>query len=322
MFNCTAFWGPSNSIGLFVYNNIQEPPSNTPLSPNGTHIIANHTILPPSVEMCFPSRLVNVSGIWQYSICSQRDSVTPDSSIFSITPEPSIIHLFLSFYHYNPYDRSPHDAYDIFVSKSRLLEYITDRAPSTGGLKRIDWLDWMEHCTRWFRSEVIAGCLLSRWAVEGTRAIGTRYLERDGIGHNEFEYVTLLDFHPPTVRRPSNACDKHRSMSLWEGAEVRHIDRDSINETDLAALFEILGDREHGHDVFVDVVDENTPTFTKGFEDDTIVSRLPYRMVTRRIPRGQMLRWALGGDRIVGIQVSACPFSAQLITQFNTGMED
>ncbi|KAF8601739.1 hypothetical protein BDV93DRAFT_509793 [Ceratobasidium sp. AG-I] len=301
VFNCTYQLETDHSIGLFVYGNIQGRLSSTSASPTDVYVVADYTPLLPDVEFCFPSRVAPLSAIVQHSTRSQRDPSTSDSMDFRTNQDSPILHLTLSFYRDNEIDdTSPQDTYDIFASKPKLLEYIADSAPSTGNWTRIDWIEWVGDCTRWFRSESALELESSRWVMEGVRAIGTSYLKQENDGRHVFDYITLLDFHSPTVQRFSNSCNKHRSMSPWKGVGVRHVDLDNT-QTDLASLFEILEDREHGYDVFVDIIDEHTPAFTQGFEGGTIVSRLPYRIVTRRMPRDRWSRWTIDQNRIVEV---------------------
>ncbi|KAF8601731.1 hypothetical protein BDV93DRAFT_584780 [Ceratobasidium sp. AG-I] len=300
VFNCTNEQGEDHSIGLFVYN-IHEPLTGAPVNPTNTCIASDYTALSPSVELCFPSRRVPLMYITQHFTHSRRNPSTSSSSIFRISQAASMLHLTLCFRGSNDTrNPPPKDVYEIFISKSKLLKYTAALAPSTDHLRRIGWVEWMEDCTRWFHSEPLIDSQASRWMMEGTRAIGTNYLKRENDGRGEYDYMTLLDFHPPTVRRLSNSRDSHRSMSLWEGVEVRHVDIDSAR-MDLDSVFEILEGRDHGSNVFVDVVDKDAPTFTLGFEEGTVVSRLPYRMVTRRMTGENWFRWALDENRILEV---------------------
>ncbi|KAF8603935.1 hypothetical protein BDV93DRAFT_115685 [Ceratobasidium sp. AG-I] len=165
-----------------------------------------------------------------------------------------------------------------------LLKYTAGLTPFAHHCpKRIDWVGWGEGMTRWFHSETLVGFEPSCWMMEGTRAVGTNYLEQEHDPYRKFNHLTLLDFHPPTVRRIS----------------------DSYTNSDLSVLFMILEDDSHDCNVFVDVIDEDTPAFTEGFEGGTIISRLPYRIVTRRMPNDRWSRWAIDGDRIMDVPLDS-----------------
>lgn len=308
VFNCTNYQDTKHSIGLFIYN-IREQLASPPASLNNTCEVADFTPLSPSVELCFPSRSVRLEYIRQHSTRSQRNPSSSTSSIFRISQDDSILHLTLCFRRgHDLRNPPPEDIYEIFISKSKLLKYTKDLSPSAGGSRRIGWAEWMESCTRWFHSEPLADSQANRWTMEGTRAIGTSYLKQENDYRHAFDYMTLVDFHPPTVQRFSGSCDKYQSTSLWKGNEARHVDLGSPR-ADLVSLYDIIQDYKHGDKPIVDVIGEDAPTFTKGFEEGTIVSRLPYRMVTRRMFCDRWMRWSLDEDRILDIPVSSCSCS-------------
>lgn len=308
VFNCTDPWDLDHSIGLFIYNDIRERPVGAPTIATDAWVATDYTALSPAVELEIPSRSAYMRNIIQHSTGSQRNPSASSSSAFRISQDPSVIHLTMSFC--DDMDGTAwDDFYDIFVSKSKLLEYTEGLAPSTRRLRRIDWGDWGEDSTRWFHSESLVGFDSGRWMMEGTRAIGTNYLEQEDH-YQKSEYVSLLDFHPPTVRRFPNVCGKYRSTSMWAGVEIQHVDLDS-SEEDRLELFKFMEDEDYGSGVFVDVIDEHTPAFTEGFEGGTIVSRLPYRTVTRKVPTDGWSRWALDEDRIIEVPVSPCTSSAK-----------
>ncbi|KAF8603931.1 hypothetical protein BDV93DRAFT_522733 [Ceratobasidium sp. AG-I] len=307
VFNCLNPWEVNNSIGLFIYSDIRRPLVSVPTGATDVCVVANHTALSPSVVLRFPPRMVPLEYIIQHATLSQRSPLAASTSPFKIGLDPSVLHLTMAF---TPEANDQENnggivlilipaVCEIFVSIAKLLKYTVAPAPPTDYVEDIPWGKWGEYSTRWFYSATEPLSEESRWVVEGTRAIATNYLGRDNEV-DAYDYVTLLDFHPPTVRRFPHAHDGH--LSMWKSGADRHVDLASPQK-DLIDIWETLEDHSHEGDVFVNVVDENNPSFTSGFGESGVISRLPYRMVTRRMPKGRRSRWTLDKNRIVQVPV-------------------
>ncbi|KAF8603932.1 hypothetical protein BDV93DRAFT_544276 [Ceratobasidium sp. AG-I] len=299
--NCLSVLRPTStpergrSIGLFIFNNIRERSTSAPTSTNGVYFAARYAALPPSVELCFPSHMTLLSDITQHPTLSQRKRHSSGSLGFRPNLDPSILHLTMIFRVDGGESwNSPSDAiYDIFISKAKLLKYVVPPASPVGHLRRVLWEEWGENTTRWFNSTCFAGAERERWMMEGTRAIATIYPKQ---ANGMFEYVTLLDFHPFTVRRSSNTSNE--CFSMCNDDTNRHDDLESSTK-DLADVLEVLGSSEN--EVFVDVVGEDVPTIMKDFTGGAIVSKLPYRVVARRMQRERWSKWILDEHRIVEV---------------------
>lgn len=309
VFNSWAQGGGITSVTLFVYNNIQQPQASTPTD---VFIAADCAILSPSVELCFPSRRADLLlSIVQHSTWSHRKSCAEGSSDFRPNLNPSVLHFTLAFYMvpFTGERTLPYKLFKIFASREKLLKYAALPALSTRRPMSIPWQEWGEHSTRWFSYVQTPSLevLLNRWAMEGTRAIAVNYLTHAEDEHNyPYDYLTLLDFHPPTTRRVPNTQNAY--SSIWKNDVPRHVDRDSSQEDLARVIVTLEADSEQG-DVFVDVINEDAPSVTMGFEGGAVVSRLPYRMVTRRIERKRHTRWDLDETRILNVPVSCRSFS-------------
>lgn len=317
VFNCSDSWGIEHSIELSLYNNIQQSLASVATGAPGVYISANLTALSPNVVLRFPSRMAPLEYLIQHATSSQRAPLVVNSSTFKIKTDPSVLHLTMAFMQDDYYDDeedvriSIPDVYDIFVSMAMLLKYTVAPLFPTGHFKPIPWEEWGESSTRWFHSAVEQSSDSGRWVVEGSRAIAANYLP-DG-GNSALGYVTLLDFNPSTVRRFSSTYD--RRLSMWANGPSRHVDMDSPRQ-DLLHVWEARASNSHEGDVFVDIIDERTPALTTGFGESTVISRLPYHMVTRRIPKRTHSRWILDEGRIVEVPVSSGPVLAKFNLQY------
>lgn len=94
---------------------------------------------------------------------------------------------------------------------------------------------------------------------------------------------------------------------MWGPAgAVRPIDGDATKE-DLEHVWNSLQDRRNSMEedpVFVDTIGEDAPTFTP-FNGQTLVTRLPYRIVTQTRPEPFRLHWMVDNNYIIGLPVSA-----------------
>ncbi|KAF8603264.1 hypothetical protein BDV93DRAFT_167132 [Ceratobasidium sp. AG-I] len=197
--------------------------------------------------------------------------------------------------------------YQIFISKEKLLQHLIPPEPDPdldhqGSAIKIPWDSWGEYTTRWFATT----SAVSPWIC---RAYGTRFvlsipLDNEDDESEPLEYISVLDFHTPTVRRFSTL-SRDKNLSMWCPPEARrHIDLHSpvidtmhVSHTLQRAQESLspLKDR-----VFVDTISEDIPSITP-FNGDTLVTRLPYRVVTRVRPVPKHSGWMIDNDNIIGM---------------------
>lgn len=89
-FNCTDLGETDYSIGLFIYNDVQEKPVDAPDTTNDVYIAADYAVLSPAVELEISSRTACMRSIIPHSTRSQRNLATSGSSAFRISQDPSI----------------------------------------------------------------------------------------------------------------------------------------------------------------------------------------------------------------------------------------
>ncbi|KAG9090247.1 hypothetical protein FS749_000708 [Ceratobasidium sp. UAMH 11750] len=194
--------------------------------------------------------------------------------------------------------------YQVFISKEKLLKLVPpfgDQPEPPEHPIKIPWADWGEYTTRWFGSR----SAISPWIC---RAYGTRFIQtnplRDDDDELPHQYISILDFHTPTVRRFSSlGRDEH--LSMWKSKNARrHLDLHS-NDEDLEHVLNALRSKQVDSSkdedlVFVDTIDEDVPSVTP-FGGDVVLSRLPYRIVTRVRPLPKHSGWMMDNNLIIGM---------------------
>ncbi|KAG8709193.1 hypothetical protein FRC09_000799 [Ceratobasidium sp. 395] len=180
-------------------------------------------------------------------------------------------------------------------------------------ISELDWDEWGEHATRWF-------CMrrLTHWIcwMFGSRSIF------------QGEHLSVVDFHTPTVRRHANRRRAtYFSSEKSEGLIEKRLN--AIRKGYLPDFFEY--DISYGHldesnratmdenAVIVDCVTSQEPTVISFFEKP-VVSRLPYRMVTRVQPPRNHGSWLISGKQLIEInQGPGYITSARKLTVYTIG---
>lgn len=326
--SCTFGFLTPNSLMLFHSNALRDDSAvrlsiyvdiRTPISPQKDEppicTTSKHKAMTPRFELDFPTP-PSSSTILLLLRAEPAPTVTSSNSA-TFVPDTStrIIQLGMTVIQGRRHGRTLY--YQIFISKEKLLQHLVlpEAHPDLGQEEspiKIPWESWGEYTTRWFAN----ASAVSPWIC---RAYGTRFVRSTPIDSDDeeagpLECISLLDFHPPTVRRFSAlSCDQDSSM--WDSPEARrHIDLDSSLNDKLRvadALQRAQTAPGPSDRVFVDTIDEDVPSTTK-FNGDTIVTRLPYRMVTRVKPVPTHSGWMIDNDRIIGMPVSTIGFRINL----------
>lgn len=223
-----------------------------------------------------------------------------DSAAFVPLPIARVIQLSMNVSQGDMWNHDP-EHYSIFVSKEKLLKCLASlghSSESDESPKEIPWEAWGEYATRWF-----GACAdIPAWI---RRAYGTRFICTSPFGSkdrfNSPEHLSILDFHQPTVRRFSSP-----HLSMWDSREARrHIDL-STSDEDMEHIFRALRNKQSAIEedaVFVDTIDEDVPSLTL-FNGETLVTRLPYRIVTKVQPISKFLGWMIDNNHIIEMPVS------------------
>ncbi|KAG8753178.1 hypothetical protein FRC11_007640 [Ceratobasidium sp. 423] len=294
-----------SGVNMLVYTGIRS--LSLPVQTSQTEFRAsNYPTIMPSFEFAL---LEFPEGTSAYLLLRAEPVPTLGSTgpaMFMPMPTSRVIQLGMSIIQNSGPERGLRQ-YQIFLSKSRLLKSMA----SHGGLNdsspkspvRVPWEEWGEHTTRWFATSVA----MSPWICRtyGTRFIQTHPHVSDDNNEQQLEYLSVLEFHEPTVRRMANlGCDKHLSMWSSEGGR-RHIDWNSPDEV-LEYFMNALRSRKNTPTeedaVFVDTIDETVPSCTP-FNGRIITTRLPYRIVIRRRPVPKHSGWMMDNNLIIGMPV-------------------
>ncbi|CAE6501776.1 unnamed protein product [Rhizoctonia solani] len=287
-----------SGVNMLVYTGIRSPsPSPTPQTEFHS---SNYPNLVPGFEFAFPEFPEGASAylLMRAEPVPTLGSIGP--AMFMPMPTSRVIQLSMSIIQSSGPERGMRQ-YQIFLSKSRLLKCMASHASSPESPVRVAWEEWGEHTTRWFATSIA----MSPWIC---RTYGTRFIQSHphvGEDDNEhpLEYLSVLDFHEPTIRRMANlGCDRHLSMWSSEG-ERWHIDWNSPDEV-LEYFMNALRSKKNTpikeDAVFVDIIDETVPSYTP-LNGQAIVTRLPYRIVTRRRPVPKHSGWMMDNDLIIGM---------------------
>ncbi|KAJ1303802.1 hypothetical protein OPQ81_008225 [Rhizoctonia solani] len=275
-----------SGVNMLVYTDIRSPSSLSHDS-GAEFVISDYPIANPCFEFAFPEFPEGASA---YLLMRGEPAPTLGSTgpaMFMPMPTSRVIQLSMSIIQRSGPERGLRQ-YQIFLSKPRLLKCIAshcglvdsdDESPV-----QIPWEKWGEHTTRWFATSVA----MSPWICRTEQPL---------------EYLSVLEFHEPAIRRMADlGCDKHLSMWSSEGAR-QHIDWNSPDEV-LEYFVNTLRSKSNTpmeeDAVFVDIIDENVPSYTP-FNKQTIITRLPYRIVTRRRPVPKHSGWMMDNNLIIGM---------------------
>lgn len=287
------------AVNLLIYENIRS--SDRPSQDHQAHCnVSDYTPLAPGFEFGFPVLPPNAIAYLLMRAEPVPTLSCSGPSMFLPLPACRVIQLSMTVIRNVGHDRGLNQ-YQIFLSKERLLKHITPRdAPGT---VHVPWEAWGEHTTRWFGTM----SAISPWIC---RTYGSRFIQAhpfgddDDEGNQPLEYLSVLEFHQPTVRRFSSlGCDKH--LSMWSTPEARrHVDLNS-NDEDMEYVTNALLNKHNlveDNPVFVDTIDEDVPTYTQ-FNGTDLVTRLPYRIVTMRRPVPKHSGWMMDNNLIIGMPV-------------------
>ncbi|KAF8603262.1 hypothetical protein BDV93DRAFT_606846 [Ceratobasidium sp. AG-I] len=187
------------------------------------------------------------------------------------------------------------DYYYVFINKEVLLKHLASQAHSAkpvGFPTVIPWEAWGEHATRWFGT---ASAIPWTFRTYGTRFICTGLFD-DENDFNSADHLSILDFHQPTTRRFSSP-----HLSMWGSKEARqHIDLHAARE-DWEHVCNTFKSKQGmtGEDaVFVDTIGEDVPSLTP-FNGKTLITRLPYRIVTRIQPVPKRSGWMIDNKHVI-----------------------
>lgn len=286
------------ATSLLIYENIRRRTDPWQDDPIG-YGPSQYTSMTPHFQLDFPE--FPPGSYAQFSMRSELASMTTayGSAVFVPLPTARIIEVSMLVGHYNRRD-AEFSCYGICLSKQKLLHLISlEHSPEPGqSLIKIPWEAWGERTTRWFENTGTGGYWISR-------AYGTRFLRIMGFDESSpLEHISVLDFHPVTTRR---FCSPH--LSMWGSAEARrHLDANTTDEdfdraeSSFQSRQDALAEDENA--VFVDTIDEDVPTITP-FNGKSIITRLPYRIVTRVRSETHRLGWMIDNNCIIGLPVSA-----------------
>ncbi|KAG8709194.1 hypothetical protein FRC09_000800 [Ceratobasidium sp. 395] len=160
-------------------------------------------------------------------------------------------------------------------------------------VSKLDWDEWGEHATRWFHA---------RHPTDSTSwMFGSRSLF-------EGKYLSVVDFYTPTVRRHTNRRqDTYFLPKRSEELIAKRLSRihkgclpDAFSEHDIECgqLNQLNRPNMDENAVIVDCVTSQEPT-TISFFEKPVMSRLPYRMVTRVQPLRSYGSWLISGRQLI-----------------------
>ncbi|KAG8784764.1 hypothetical protein FRC12_018322 [Ceratobasidium sp. 428] len=287
-------------VSLLVFDNVRTP--RIPVSNHpGHYVTSEYEPLVPRVLFEFPPF---IPGSLAYLLLRAEPAPTLASSGSApFLPRPDARILQLSMTVIRNYGQARGlSQYQFFISKEKLLKHILplDDLPEPSEYPiKVPWNGWGEYTTRLFETR----SAISPWIC---RTYGTRFIQSSPLRDDEdelpHEYISVLDFHTPTVRRFSSQ-DEHPSM--WDSKEGRrHIDLNSTDE-DLehvtnTLLSKIADPARDQNMTCVDTIDEDVPSKTP-FNGDILVTRLPYRIVTRVQPLPKHSGWMMDNNSVIGM---------------------
>lgn len=300
-----------STVTLSIYEDIRTPKT---IEKDGKSLcsVSDYETMTPRFKLDFPA-LPPGSSIQLLLRSEPAPTITSSGpSIFVPCTETRIIQLGMTVIQ-NRGRRGLHH-YQIFISKEKLLRHLVPPVPDPdpdreGSPIKIPWESWGEYTTRWFATTSAVSPWICR--AYGTRFVRSIPLHSESDESEPLEHISILDFHPPTVRRFS-ALSRDNNMSMWNCPEERrHVDLHS-SPTDKLYTSETLQRAQQNlgpseDQVFVDTIDEDVPSITP-FNEDNLVTRLPYRIVTRVRPVPKHSGWMIDNDNIIGMPVSANAF--------------
>ncbi|CAE6463567.1 unnamed protein product [Rhizoctonia solani] len=194
--------------------------------------------------------------------------------------------------------------YCIFVDISHIFDFLQGHKQDGDAIRTLCWNDWGEKSTRWILHPVTGDAYTMPGKMFGSRFIVGETCNKDD---EPFDMISIIDFHTPTVKRHSVGSSVPSTPSSWpeelikehknlvtqgKGLYVSHI------------LHEIATKQEqpvHLDQAFAVSVTSDQPTIIEGIFKQAVVSRLPYRMVTKVQAQYAYISWMIDSEHIIGI---------------------
>ncbi|CAE7141544.1 unnamed protein product [Rhizoctonia solani] len=189
--------------------------------------------------------------------------------------------------------------YRIFVDTRCLLKHV----PVGERQKTVRWNEWGEQATRWFQEDPEFIDYRMCWVGW---ASGSRFVKGNTV--DDAQALSLFDFDPltverhvqrshpdyiPLIRTPSEAAKDTKAVRRGKGLFVPRLS--------YGTNFDGAPSLQPSNEVFVDFVRRDQPTIVyEGFQE-SIRSRLPYRVVTKLSPVLPSGGWFIDGGRIFAI---------------------
>lgn len=265
------------SIDLVVYENVQEPICDR-LPPAGTLIGDSLSPLEPFLIFQFPTLNSNFAPARDSEpVWAAPGASAPHSTRSLFVPDPHCEVLRIVLFN-STEDGSSSTPFQVIISKAILLSHVASaKAKSESSTTVLPWEDWGETATRWIEINGSPG----KRTVYGTRWVR---LPEDGS-----DYINVIEFHSPTVRRFSSSSTAQRIRKPKKGGQLPSLMKtwSGLEETTRVQTVVKPGILE-------------TPIFCY-----PVVSRLPYRVAILPEPVTLMGQdWKINGQHIVGTPVS------------------
>ncbi|GAB1522178.1 hypothetical protein RhiTH_005290 [Rhizoctonia solani] len=185
-----------------------------------------------------------------------------------------------------------------FVSTSLLLDHLAQSRGSHELPKVLSWDQWGEKATRWFPESEVD---LSYSQMSGSRYVSVKH---GPGGLRGLHHLVITDFNTPIVQRHQVSDHlltpySYKFERKGDNINLLHANGSTTNRpTSPSEDAPTLSDNA----VIIMTLGSDVPgTFEVGFEE-TIVSRLPCRVIIRVKPEAPHDGWLLDGSRLIGIK--------------------
>lgn len=300
-----------HSIALFVYN-ISAPPSNYHSPPGGQFNISSYSSLRHILKLEFPRVLSSLSAspfrfmlrsdpipgrvIYAGSTTFSCAQSTTLCALISLS-EPDLANGMLS-------TLEPSLNFCVIISGNHLLGYLNQCSVRDAGPTTLLWREWGENATRWFTD----ADELDEWTcwISGSRYVNSLFEAR-----HRSQMVSVFDFNTLRIRRhsgrysmfcvpPSRNEDEEReyrnAVLRGGGLVTRRRFRVGTNHLPDKLLPKNLS--------FAETIESHIETTIRSGFEEPVISRLPYRIVTK-LQRMQIHEaWMIDGNHIIGVNVS------------------
>lgn len=295
-----------HSIVLLIFD-ISTSPSNRHSPPDGHFNIPTYSTLEPVLKLEF----LRVLGSLQVSPSRfmLRSDPNPGRFIHASSATLSCSHsttlgLLLSL---EPRPTETIEAVQtdldlcIFISGDHLLEHLKQRKSGGTSTTTLLWHEWGENATRWFAE----ADELDRWTCWLS---GSRFINAFTKAQERSQMVSVFDFNTSRVRRHSGHYSKYCSPTPRTEYENEEYEDAILNGNGLFASYlfglgtcDNLPDEMPDSEImsFAETVKIET-IIHSGFEEP-VISRLPYRIVTKAQAMPTHVGWMIDGDHIIGV---------------------